>query len=185
MWQQAQDGSFQLEKGAFDAVLIQHGSPDISQLEFNFDQTLLASIVADNPQTVWIWEPEHSDVHTVITFQHTIRQILWHPLLPNVLLVLCQQKDLILYGWYSQTRAPASINVVLEDSASSKVGMSWLGNASANRLALMLSSSKAFSIGTLAIVNDQISYEVLSWHTEAGHTSDRDITEIDTPSKRG
>lgn len=83
---------------------------DITSL--NCDQTLLATRIRSSPRTLFLWKldditPNTAGVavhpHVVLLFSYPIKQALWHPRRPHVLVVLTTNKDPVLYAWTNES----------------------------------------------------------------------------------
>ncbi|RMZ75206.1 hypothetical protein DV738_g5583, partial [Chaetothyriales sp. CBS 135597] len=128
VWQQVNphDRAFHLEKGAFDAVAESARGPAQTRISFNADQSFLVTTVADNASTLWLWQPDHPDVHTVIVFYHNIRQVAWHPRNPSVLIIVTAQQEPSVYVWYAETKPPVQCVLPLDNVGSAKLEVEWL-----------------------------------------------------------
>lgn len=187
VWQQdpTAQATFSLQKGAFDTMIQDDDSGDTRVLEFNPDRSFVATVLMHNARTIWLWQPEHPDPHTVLCFHHAVRQVLWHPVQPHVLLIVTTQKLPVVYVWHSETRPPASCNVPLGDTTSTRLEASWLGSTDQGRHPLLVTTAKAFTMGLLQEEDGTIRFLPM-FPSDDGLAlgEDLDMTEeISTPSK--
>lgn len=182
VWQQTEEDDFALQKRAFDAVTEPGAGTDVSILELNADQSFVASVMADNPKTVWLWQPEHPEPHTIIVCRDSIRQLSWHPELPNVLSILPAIKTSRIFAWYSETRSPVTCDIAMPNTTSSRYEATWYEKAIDGRHLFILTSTKGISTGFLRERKGIIDFEPLP-EADLGLGEDGDTTEIQTPSK--
>ncbi len=177
---------FRLEKGGFDAIIDPAAGTDTAHVSFNCDQTFLATTVADNSRVIWLWQSEHPDPHAIIVFENSIRQILWHPQRPEVLLVTIAQKLPVVYIWYAETKPPTPCTIPFGDLSSTRFEASWLAQEAAGRCPLLLTSAKAFNVGLIEAQDDAIVFDSLLPQNEPfGFEAGDEMEEIDTPSRAG
>jgi hypothetical protein len=137
------------------------GVSGVEKVAVNVDCTIIATKDSTRPRTVWIWTTASSIPQTVINFREPVKQILWHPTLPNVLLVITNQKEPTVYVWRDQSTAPA-IGIVplpVGGKGSARFEGNWLPNAVSGRNLFMLSSPEAFDIGFLQGRSDGVFFE--------------------------
>lgn len=185
VWQQMEDNEFSLQKGALDAVLVPDAGGNTSILELNSDQTFVATVPVDHPNSVWLWQPEHPDPHSVIIFREPVRQLLWHPRHAHVLVMTTVNKAPRVFAWYLETKPPAVCDVLLPNTASSKFEVAWLGVDSEGRRALVVTSARAFNVGYLSEDSGKVRFQSLLRDDVFGLDMNDDMTELSTPSKPG
>jgi WD40 repeat protein len=147
---------------ALEAMTNDSGSR-IEKVAVNADCSMIATKDSTRPRTVWIWPIASPIPQTVLNFREHVKQILWHPTLPNVLLVLTSQKDPTVYIWYDQGAAPAIGIIPLSPSSkgSGRFEGCWLPNEISRRHVFMLASPEAFDVGFLDARRDGIFFESL------------------------
>jgi hypothetical protein len=133
----------------------------IEKVEVNADCSMIATKDSTRPRTVWIWPISSKVPQTVLNFREHVRQILWHPSLPHVLLILTSQKEPTVYVWHDQGIAPAIGVIPLSTSGNraTRFEGSWLPNEIAGRHLFMMSSPEAFDIGSLDGRGDRVFFE--------------------------
>ena len=188
VWQQTGDSEFpfSLQKGAFDAVTDHNGGGAMNMLEFNCSRDFIATVVADNPKAVWLWQTDHPEPHTIILFQENVQQILWHPKRPEILLIVTGQKSPVVYVWYSETKAPSPCGIPMEDMGSTKYQGHWLSRSIQGRHSFMLTTTKALELGMLEVDGGSVLFKSLLRNTLASSKvvdEDDSTQEISTPSK--
>lgn len=133
----------------------------IEKVAVNSDGTMIATKDSTRPRTAWIWTAASSIPQTVINFREQVKQILWHPTLPDVLLVITNQKDPTFYIWHDQSTAPAIgiIPLPAGGKGSARPEGIWLPNEVDGRNLFMLSSPEAFDVGFLHGRGDGVFFE--------------------------
>ncbi|RMD42990.1 hypothetical protein DV735_g2126, partial [Chaetothyriales sp. CBS 134920] len=185
VWQQVNphDKAFRLEKGAFDAVdeSVRGSAP--TRLSFNADQSFLVTTVADNARNVWLWQPDHPEVHTVIVFCHTVRQIAWHPRNPSVLIIVTAQQEPAGYVWYAETKPPVQCVLPLDSVGSAKLEVEWIAQEGQPRCPLLLSAVHTWKAGLLELRPEGVVFESipLAHPFDFGHNEVSE--ELYTPSR--
>lgn len=106
----------------------------------------------------------------VVNFRQRIKQILWHPKHSNILLLVCNQKEPLLYIWHTtkqQLLIPSGVNKH-GNAATSSFEAEWLSYRSESRPLLLLSSSGHFDVGTVdADLDDGMFRSVLNnWNLD-------------------
>lgn len=208
VWQEMQTPSSPLqswkrESSAFSATNNDPGTPmgsHVESIQVNSDHSLIATKIRGFNTALWIWRPGHHEPYVVLLFKNPIKNILWHPELPNVLVVLTTQHAATLYAWHQAELPPVCGTVFpdLEDTSSSSAKSpllsrhtaAWLPAAScgAGRVPLLFSSQGTFDIGLLQYSDGTLGFESLLSH-EDNHYGDfsfsngMDETNLETPSK--
>jgi hypothetical protein len=183
VWQQTEGGDFSLQKGAFDAVLDPGAGGEISLLDLNADQSFVVTTPLDNSKSVWLWQPEHPDPHTVIVLRDPVRQLLWHPRNPDILVIITLSKTPGIVVWYSESRPPASCGIPLADISSSKFEGAWLEPDAHGRHPFTLTSTRAIDFGLLRDQAGDISFTSLLRAESFGMDMNGGSSSISTPSK--
>ena len=162
MWQESttQGRAFTRPSTAFETVSNEK-IPGIELIEVNADSSMIATKDAARPKAVWIWRNLSTELQTVLTFRENVRQILWHPSLANVLVVITSQKDPIVYLWHDLTQAP-SIGFIPTAAASQgarRFEGTWLPNEVSGRFLFLMSSLEAFDVGFLDAKADEVFFD--------------------------
>lgn len=100
---------------------------------FDSSSSLLATMLADAPCTVWIWDVTSEELRAVLIF-HSHISLAWHPKLRETLLITCQDEARpgVFYMWDPLSQGPSPI--LADDylprkgatDSKSRVQMSWL-----------------------------------------------------------
>jgi hypothetical protein len=160
----------------------------VEKVAVNADCTMIATKDSTRPTTLWIWTTTFSIPQTVISFREQIRQTLWHPKLPNVLLVITNQKEPTIYVWHGPSTAPAIGVIPLPSGGKGLARFEgiWLPNEVDGRHLFMLSSQEAFNIGFLHGSGDGVFFEsVLEREFELEEPSHDALDNERTPSRPG
>lgn len=130
----------------------------IEKVAVNTDCSMIATKDSTRPRTVWIWPISSTVPQTVLNFREHVRQMLWHPSLPHVLLVLTNQREPLVYIWHDNGRAPAIGIIPLSASSkgAARLEGSWLPNKISGEHLFMMSSPEAFDIGSLDYRSDRV-----------------------------
>ncbi|EXJ91151.1 hypothetical protein A1O1_04260 [Capronia coronata CBS 617.96] len=91
----------------------------VDTIAVNSDQTMAATRLRSAPRTLFLWrldsrQAQQAHPHTVLIFSNAVRQTLWHPWLPNVLLIVTTSRSPRVYVWFTETVAPVSGLVPLD-----------------------------------------------------------------------
>ncbi|EXJ92595.1 hypothetical protein A1O3_01147 [Capronia epimyces CBS 606.96] len=100
----------------------------VDMVAINSDQTVVVTRLRSAPRTLFLWKlaHPHSHLHTVLIFSHAVRQTLWHPWLPDVLLIVTARKSPRVYVWCRETLPPISGLIPLDTSKSTNFSGCWL-----------------------------------------------------------
>ena len=176
-------------------------------VELNSTHTLVAARLRASPRTLFLWRPHNAaQPHTVLVFRHAIRQIVFHPYLSHVLVVLTNSKHPRIYAWFQHSSPPIAGLIPIEASSSTNFVGSWLpeciddsenrgsngaSNARSQRCPFLLTSNTAFEAGYLSCDEGRIVFESILHRpsqqldditlTAEGDESTTEI--IDTPSR--
>ena len=127
---------------------------------------MFATKDSTRPKTLWVWQTPSTAPYAVLNFRENVKQILWHPFLANVLVVVTNQKEPTIYVWHDCTHAPAigSIPAAAAAKGACKFEGSWLPNQVADRYLFMMSSSDAFDIGFIEGKDGDVFFESILWN---------------------
>ncbi|KIW18872.1 hypothetical protein PV08_03161 [Exophiala spinifera] len=195
------------------STIADSNSIDITSL--NCDQSLLATRIRVSPRTLFLWKSEDiapntgvaAHPHVVLLFSHPIKQVLWHPRRPDILLVLTTNKTPILYAWTDDLLSPPTsglipfetvtttdTNIHLNMNRSTNYSASWLGECIKNeeggdgcRVPILLTSKFAYEAGYLSEQGGELVFKSIITDPPLGplEMSSLSVTEeIDTPSRR-
>jgi len=170
-------------------------------IEINTDQTMIATSLQSASKLLWIWKPGQSTPHTVIVFRHSVKNVLWHPILPNVLAVVTTQKRPVVYVWYQPNVGPICGQITLNheihpnqlaSALSTKFSGSWLPGArhTNGRVPFLFSSATRFEVSFLESVDGEVVFISALRKNRNTIEDDQpsgldDTINIDTPSKAG
>ncbi|KAK5198003.1 hypothetical protein LTR99_009421 [Exophiala xenobiotica] len=179
----------------------------------NTNHTIIATRIRTSPQTLFLWKPSEINngntnphPHTVLIFTHPVKQVLWHPFLANVLLILTTTKTPRLYAWYQEPLAPITGIIPIDTTTpptSTNYSATWLPECSGvrpdddhgRRCPFMLTSTTAYEVGYIAAHDGHVVFESIinrsdmltapggGGDDETTTTSTTSMFEIDTPSR--
>ncbi|KAH0552996.1 hypothetical protein GP486_006807 [Trichoglossum hirsutum] len=87
----------------------------ISTIAFNNpDGTLIATRNDSMPTTVWIWSLKLLSPFAVIVQHSPVRSISWHPTVPNLLMIQCNNDQGVVYLWSSTWERPRIVTTPLD-----------------------------------------------------------------------
>ncbi|KAI9793732.1 MAG: hypothetical protein M1833_000678 [Piccolia ochrophora] len=104
----------------------------ISTLAFSCTSQFLAVVSDLFPSTVWIFDIAQSRPRTVALLIHTspLKQIAWHPTIPDLLLLQCAQDDSVnanvVYLWSDAWDRPRIFPIPLDQRPGSKPTARWI-----------------------------------------------------------
>ena len=216
--------SFTRQTGTFEVVETSSGSKlknqcnsqsrshpqdtdQVDIIELNSTHTVVATHISSSPRKLLLWRTSNTvHPHTVLIFSHAIRQIHFHPFLPQVLIVITSSKNARVYAWYQHNSPPISGLIPIDVSRSINFCMRWLpecvsrndtrqvtgeSNITAQRVPILFTSNAAFEAGYLSSQDNKIVFESILHRTSqspgdlsmglAGEDSTSEI--IDTPSR--
>ncbi len=106
-----------------------------SVVAFDSSSTLLATRLDDAPTTLWIWDVGVSELRGVLVFHAPVSSAVWHPNIPETLLVSCDgpQHLGLVFVWDPLSAGPQSIDFAQqcpERVVAARPRYSWLGDDS-------------------------------------------------------
>ncbi|KAL2398787.1 hypothetical protein ABEF93_005135 [Exophiala dermatitidis] len=149
----------------------------VELVTINSDQTMAATKLRSSPRTLYLWRlgrGRSHHPHTVLVFNHAVRQALWHPWLSSVLLIVTMRKTPHIYAWYSKECAPISGQIPLDMNTrpSTHLSATWLpqcarkadddsgaSSTGSERCPFLVSSSAAFQVGHVSVKEGQLAFE--------------------------
>lgn len=158
-------------KTALSSSLTDPSNAEVDTLTLSAEGDVLCTKISGHPKAIWIWKSSDGssappvNAHSVLIFRHPVIQILFHPRLTGVLLVVTAQRDPIIYVWHQeQSSPPAVVEIPLPSppsssrpvpSTSTKLEAHWLTDAR-NPLSLLLTAPHAFQLGFLSFTPSTI-----------------------------
>lgn len=211
VWQEGKEKSlpsssspvFLRQKASFSAISEpeEPSTSSTNTIEINADQTMIATSLQGSNKLLWIWKPGQSEAHTVVVFRYPVKNVLWHPILPNVLAVVTTQKRPIVYVWYQSNLGPISGQIILNhemhpnqlvSTLSTRFSGSWLPAArhTNGRVPFLFTSATRFEVSFLHSLNGEVIFESALRQNRNIFENDQssgldENANIDTPSKAG
>ncbi|KAF2756931.1 WD40 repeat-like protein [Pseudovirgaria hyperparasitica] len=108
----------------------------ISITTFNADGTLVATRDENTPTTVWIWDLSNLAPRAVIIQHSPIKQLLWNPSDPSILMIQNTHEDPAVHLWRSTGGGPEALNIKFKRSVG-KVEARWLSTPRDRKPALI------------------------------------------------
>lgn len=128
-----QKGGFEIEKTVpNDSKHQSRSNPElqlnhVDLVELNSTHSIVATRLSSSPRTLFLWRSADTTYpHAVLIFKHTIRQIHFHPHLPQVLVALTNSKSPRMYAWYQSDLPPISGLMPIDTSSSTSFAGIWL-----------------------------------------------------------
>jgi hypothetical protein len=154
-----------------------HKRPDVDEVDLiepNADQSLFATRLSAAPRVLYLWSQDRiSRPQTVLIFRHAIHQVIFHPLLPNALVIVTNTKNPRVYAWHREALPPMSSTIPIKVDSSTSFSGVWLtacttsngsqmdaddDSAMMGRVPFLLTSNAAFAAGYLLNGNHQLSF---------------------------
>ena|SRR2546423_1814328 len=162
VWQEssATERNFDRIYTAFEAM--QNDSfAGVEKVAVNADCSMIATKDSVRPRTVWIWSISSTSPSTVLNFREHIKQILWHPSITSLLLILTVQKDPTFYIWHDKSTAPSIgvIDLSTSGKGAGKFEGFWLPIRIRGQQIFMMSTPDAFDLGFLKCWSDRVCLE--------------------------
>lgn len=168
-------------------------------VELNSDDTMIATCLKSCGRLLWIWKPGQFQPFSVIIFRHPVKNVLWHPFLPHVLVVITHRKRPIVYAWYVPNLGPISGEIILNhnmhanplmSTLSSRFSASWLPAArhTDGRVPFFFASATRFEVSFLQSLDEKVMFGSALQHDrnpsafENSSGAEESIS-IDTPSR--
>ncbi|KAK4106241.1 TolB, C-terminal domain-containing protein [Parathielavia hyrcaniae] len=103
-----------------------------ASISFDPSSVLVATRQDDSPGTVWIWDVQAAELRAVLLFHGNVATLLWHPRIPETLLVRCEgdQYNGLIFAWDPLSEGPRSVDFVPHLPGAKAVGRvrsMWLG----------------------------------------------------------
>ena len=119
----------------------------ISLIAFNADGTLVATRDDATPSTVWLWDLTQLTPRTVLIQHAPVKQLLWHPAIPDLLMTQCAHDEPALYLWSAALGAPEVLAVPLQKgtgAAGARLEARWLPTARDRKPALVFGHAQGY-----------------------------------------
>jgi hypothetical protein len=102
-----------------------------------------------------------SEPLAVINFRDRIRQLLWHPIIPENLLILTNQRQPSLYQWHAAKQQILFVPGYWpqSDLEPEEYGCEWLQDDSERTSLLLMSSSHRYDVGVIDIDQDDVIFQ--------------------------
>lgn len=93
---------------------------------------LVATRLDDSPGTVWVWDLQAAELRAVLLFHGNVTSLLWHPHVPETLLVKCEgdQYNGLVFVWDPLSEGPRTVDFgrrMPGAKAGSRSRALWLG----------------------------------------------------------
>jgi hypothetical protein len=102
VWQESQDDDhvFSRHRASFESRSVPRlAGTDL--VAINAGCELVATKDSSRPWLVWIWHLASAQTLALVSFRDRIKQILWHPTDPEILVILTITKQPIFYIWHA------------------------------------------------------------------------------------
>ncbi|KAJ5746932.1 uncharacterized protein N7511_008628 [Penicillium nucicola] len=137
------------------------GSPrGVLTMAFSPDGHLLATVDTMRQNVVWIWSLEGTPkLASALVHEQPVRQILWHPSTPQ-LLINTITNTLPAIRWWSPQDHPVIARVPVNRSESGKYDVRWEGSDADS--AFWFGSTEEYAIGYLSAGDNGVEFELLN-----------------------
>lgn len=172
VWQESQDGdhAFSLHCASFEAHSVKRAA-GADQMAINASCDLIATNDSSRPWILWICDIVSSQPLAVVNFRDRIKQLLWHPTAPEILVILTIQKEPLFYVWHvtKQQLLISKDLTTIGDVGMSDCEAKWLGGHLHESPLLFLSWHRQYEAGIIEIDQDGVIFQsVLSKGTWDG-----------------
>ncbi|KAJ9616439.1 hypothetical protein H2200_000157 [Cladophialophora chaetospira] len=214
-----QAGAFEVEKTLSDDSKSQSRTTSDSQsktpaghnqvdlVELNSTHSFVATRLQTSPRMLFLWRSfDTAHPQTVLIFRHAIRQVHFHPILPNVLVIVTNSKNPRIYAWYQPTLPPIAGLIPIDTSISTNFSGAWLPHCigagaphdrkgaltgDGQRCPFLFTSNTAFEAGYLSSQEGRLMFESILQppaqqlcDSPLDMAGDESTTElVDTPSR--
>jgi hypothetical protein len=154
VWQESQDGDhiFSRHHASFEARSVKRLA-GADQVAINASCELVATKDSSRPWIVWIWDIASVQTLAIVNFRDRVKQILWHPTDPEILLILTITKQPMFYIFYAREQQ-VLISEGLATNGSSEMGdceATWLPGHLHELSLLFLSWPRRYDAGIINI----------------------------------
>lgn len=158
------------------------------QVAINAECELVATKDSSRPWTVWIWTIPSPQLLAVINFRDRVKQVLWHPRDPEILLLTTTQAEPLLYIWYAtkqQIYIAKGLHVD-ENPKSCDYEAKWVGSRVQELPVLFMSSPHHYDAGIMPADRDGVAFQSFLHQVDLDMTYRKGFQEPWTsPSKEG
>jgi hypothetical protein len=163
VWQESEEGRhfFSPRRSSFEPRHVER-STGADQIAMNGNCQLLATKDSSRPWTLWIWDVRSSEHLAVVNFRHRIKQLLWHPTTPDLLIILAVQKESLLYVWHAakQQMLIAERPIMSTDAETADYQCEWLEGDLEGLPLLFVGSFRRYDAGIIHLLDqDGIIFE--------------------------
>ncbi|KAJ5712052.1 hypothetical protein N7488_006208 [Penicillium malachiteum] len=142
----------------------------VAVMAFSPDGTILATVDTMRSNVVWIWALDGSPrLATIMVHEQPVRQLLWHPSTPQ-LLINAITNALPTVRWWSPQTHPVISRVPTQKNESGKYELKWLSVPNEDS-AFWFGSSEEYVIGYLSADEQSVQFEVLNSVSNQGYGS--------------
>jgi hypothetical protein len=131
------------------------------QVAMNANSDMVATKDSCRPWTLWIWDILTPLPLAVVNFSNRIKQLLWHPTVPEILVILTFRKDPLLYIWHAkkqQLLVLGGLNMN-EDVETVDCEAKWLGGTLHEPPLFFLSSPHHYDAGIIDVDHDGVTFQ--------------------------
>lgn len=164
VWQQSQDDDYSFSRhcASFEPRTVKR-SAGADLVAVNADCELVATKDSSRPWTLWIWDLVSPQPLAVVNFRDRIKQILWYPAAPKVLLILTTQKQPLVHMWRGtkqEVLVPGGL-IMNSDGETTDLEAKWLGQRPHELPLLFLSSPWSYGVGVIDMDHNGVTFRSL------------------------
>lgn len=152
---------FSRHMASFQARNVQ-GSAGADKVAVNAICQLVALKDSSRPWTLWIWDILSTEQPlAVVNFRDRIKQLLWHPKDPDLLVILTATKEPYFHLWHARSGRPLISNVLTVSSSleMSDCEAAWLAGHLNGSPLLFLSWPRHYDAGIINIDQDSVIFQ--------------------------
>jgi len=121
----------------------------ISMMILSQDGALLATKNDSCPTTAWIWSLQTGRTIAILIHHCPIKQLIWHPTIPDLLLMHCAIAEPTMHIWKADWEVPRTITLPFA-RANGRLEVSWLQSLNDHTLRVMISSAHQYATAEIS-----------------------------------
>lgn len=115
----------------------------VAIIEYNIDGSLFVTRDDATPSTVWVWSPKQPFAAAVLIHHSSVKKVLWHPVINDLLLMHCNVAEPVIHLWNPAWKAPKVIRLPLL-KLGGRMEASWLHVEASNSISLMVGNAQNY-----------------------------------------
>jgi hypothetical protein len=162
VWLESQDGKhiFSRHSASFEPRSVKRLAGG-DQVAMNANCEMVATKDSCRPWTLWIWDIPTPHPLAVVNLSNRIKQLLWHPTVPGILVILTFQEGPLIYIWHStkqQLLVLEGLNMS-DGKETVECEAKWLGGTPHEPPLFFLSSPHYYDAGIIDVHRDGVIFQ--------------------------